>query len=88
MSYDNTNKGVLFPNKYKKQPNHPDYTGTINLDGVEKQVAGWVKKSQSGGSFLSLSLSEPKEKKAPSTGKANFDPNDVDMNTDSSDLPF
>jgi len=59
MEYDNTNKGVLFLNKNKKQPNHPDYTGNLNVDGEDFSLAGWTKTSKNGTKFLSVSISPP-----------------------------
>jgi|DEB19_MinimDraft_2_1074335.scaffolds.fasta_scaffold86653_1 hypothetical protein len=55
--YDNTNRGVLFVND-RKEPgsNKPDRTGTLNVDGVEYFLDGWIKKSQAGASFLSVSV--------------------------------
>lgn len=55
--YDNTNRGVLFVND-RKEPgsNKPDRTGTLNVDGVEYFLDGWIKKSQAGVSFLSVSV--------------------------------
>ena len=60
MEYDNTNRGVLFVNNRKENENQPDYTGNINVDGVEYWLSGWKKKSKSGSSFLSVSVN-PKE---------------------------
>jgi hypothetical protein len=56
-NYDNTNSGVLFTHA-KKADNHPDYKGKINVNGVEFDLAGWVKQGKSG-QFLSLKVSEP-----------------------------
>ena len=55
--YDNTNRGVLFVND-RKEPgsNKPDRTGTLNVDGVEYFLDGWIKKSQAGVPFLSVSV--------------------------------
>lgn len=67
-NYDNTNRGALFRNK-KKQPgdNRPDYTGKIDIDGVEHFISGWVKKSRAGESYLSLArqTEPPQAKPAP-----------------------
>ena len=41
--YDNTNRGVLFRNHKKEQPNQPDHTGNINIDGKEYWLSAWVK---------------------------------------------
>ncbi len=56
--YDNTNKGVLFKNDNAGEK-RPDYKGTINIDGVEKDLAAWVRVSKKDGSkFMSVSVSE------------------------------
>lgn len=54
--YDNTNRGVLFVNQ-KKSDKSPDYSGTLNVAGVEMNLAGWKKQSKKGTTFLSLNLS-------------------------------
>lgn len=89
--YDNTNRGVLFKNDRKDQDKHPDYTGTLNVDGVEYWLSAWIKSGQKG-KFMSLSV-KPKEEKRKadpiSTGrplrKQSIIPND-DMDGDS--IPF
>lgn len=62
--FDNTNRGVLFVND-KKEPGDkkPDRTGSLNVDGVEYFIDGWLRKSQAGATFLSLSVKR-KEKQA------------------------
>lgn len=60
--YDNTNTGVLFKSKEQKTDKHPGYSGTVNVDGKEYWLAGWVKESKQGERFFSLAL-KPKEKK-------------------------
>lgn len=55
--YDNTNRGALFVNDRKTTPNHPDYKGSINSDGVEYWASAWIKTPAAGGAkFLSISL--------------------------------
>jgi hypothetical protein len=62
MSYDNTNTGAIFKND-KKADNHPDYKGKINVDGVDKEIALWVKTSKDGTKqFFSAKISEPFKK--------------------------
>ena len=61
MSYDNTNKGSLFKNDRKEAANHPDYKGSINVEGTEYWASGWIKTAgphakNPGSKFLSLSL--------------------------------
>lgn len=54
--YDNTNRGALFKNKRKESDNHPDVTGTLNVEGVEYWVSAWTKTGKSGERFQSLSV--------------------------------
>lgn len=75
------NSGALFRNNKKQEGDKlPDYNGTIKVNGVEKQIAGWVRQGAKG-SFLSLKISEPYKK--PLEAKV------VKTKTeDSDDLPF
>jgi len=54
--YDNTNSGTFFVNDRKEKPNHPDYSGKINVEGKEYYLKGWKKTAKSGTNFLSLAL--------------------------------
>ena len=57
MAYDNTNRGVLFVNEKKEDGDKkPDRTGSLNVDGVEYFLDGWIKKSESGKTFMSVSV--------------------------------
>ena len=55
--YDNTNSGALFKND-GKQGNQPDYRGPLNVGGKDFEVSAWIKKSQAGKSFMSMSIQE------------------------------
>ena len=92
MSYDNTNRGVLFKNDRKEKDTHPDYNGSINADGVEYWLSAWMKEGAKG-KFMSFSLT-PKEqtqtaaqavKQAPPQRQQQAAPVVLD---DDSDIPF
>jgi len=51
--YDNTNTGSIFKNKKKETEKHPDYTGTINIEGVEYWQSVWLKTSKAGEKYFS-----------------------------------
>ena len=59
MGYDNTNRGVLFPNDRKETDKHPDFKGSINVEGREYWLSGWKKQGKKG-PLVSLSV-QPKE---------------------------
>lgn len=44
MSYDNTNKGSIWRNDRKQTDKHPDFNGTLNVEGVEYWVSAWKRK--------------------------------------------
>jgi hypothetical protein len=56
--YDDTNRGTLFTNDRKEEEKHPDYTGSLNVGGVEYRISGWKRTSKAGAKFLSLSVRE------------------------------
>ena len=60
MEYDNTNRGAIFKNENKTKETQPDYRGTINVDGQEKQIALWIKTSKDETKqFFSAQISAP-----------------------------
>lgn len=63
MAFDTTNRGVLFRNENKKTDKHPDYSGSLNADGVDYFFDAWIKVAESGRKFMSVSI-KPKEKQA------------------------
>ena len=63
--YDNTNRGALFANNRKERNSQPDRTGSLNVDGVEYFIDGWLKKSRDGNQFLSLSVKRKDKQPAP-----------------------
>ena len=70
QTYDNTNSGAIFKNKYKESDKHPDLTGPLNVDGVEYQVAAWSNENDRQGKYLSLKISKKEEKVATATSSS------------------
>ena len=86
--YSNENKGAIWGNKKKTTDNHPDYTGSLNVDGVEYWVSGWKRKPSAKPNAHAMSIAiTPKEGAANSFKKEQSAPaqsqDDFDM-----DIPF
>ncbi|WP_373031634.1 hypothetical protein [Sulfurovum sp.] len=63
MEYDNEKSGVLFKNDSDNEK-APYYKGKIQIEGVEYELAAWVREAKSSGNkFLSLSAQLPFEKR-------------------------
>jgi uncharacterized protein (DUF736 family) len=72
--YDNTNRGVLFPNDKEGNDKRPDFTGTVNVDGRELRLAAWAAESKTGTKYLQLRVSEKDNGAAKSApAKSDFD---------------
>jgi uncharacterized protein (DUF736 family) len=92
MAYDNTNRGALFKNERKEKETQPDYTGSLNVGGVEFFLDAWLKTADSGRKFMSVSVKRKDKQpeaaapsappaRAPQRPKTGFD----DM---ADDIPF
>lgn len=79
-NYDNTNRGVLFKNDEKRSDKSPDYSGNLNVDGVEFFLDAWVKEAQTGRKFMSVSVKvkdkqpQPQRAAPPSRARRDDDP--------------
>ena len=78
MSYDNTNKVVIFKNNKKEKETQPDYTGTVNVEGKDYSVSLWIKEGKAG-KFFSGKIQEPFKKMENTSDK---------IRNESSGMPF
>jgi hypothetical protein len=65
--------GSLFVNDKKKGENDPDFTGSVNVDGVEYRLSGWKKTAKTGAKFLSLGIRAKDEARSSKIPAPNFD---------------
>jgi uncharacterized protein (DUF736 family) len=65
--------GSLFVNDKKKSENGPDYTGSMNVEGVEYRLSGWKKTAKTGTKFLSLSVQAKVEARTAKTSAHDFE---------------
>jgi hypothetical protein len=49
MAYDNTNSGMIARNENRKTDNHPEFSGSLNVEGVDYWVSAWVNEGKPGG---------------------------------------
>jgi uncharacterized protein (DUF736 family) len=80
-NYDNTNSGVLFKNDKKGNEKAPDYKGKVNIEGKDKDIAGWIREGKSG-KFISIKISDMMKKDNV------FDNKPKTVFDDKTDLPF
>lgn len=74
--YDNTNRGIFGRNDRKTLDTHPDFSGSINVEGKEYWLSGWIKERKDGsGRFFSLTVKPKDAAAAPrqSAAKADLD---------------
>ena len=63
--YDNTNRGAIWKNDRKEKDTHPDFKGSLNVEGKDYWVSAWKKKEGANPQSPALSFSiQPKEEKA------------------------
>ncbi len=99
--YDNTNRGSIWKNDEKETDKHPDFKGSLDVNGVQYWVSAWKRKEGASPKAPALSFSvKPKDvqpqqsisqrampKRDPiSSGRQNILPDDDDMGGDA--IPF
>jgi hypothetical protein len=67
MEYDNTNRGAIFRADKVKDTDR-DYSGSLDVSGVQHWVSGYVKVSKAGKKYLALTI-KPKAAPAPDKSK-------------------
>lgn len=79
------NSGSLFKNTEKKSDNHPDYSGSLNIEGVTYRIAAWAKDGAKG-KFLSIAASIPLSNQG--AAKTQEQPQKEKVAIDPDELPF
>jgi hypothetical protein len=65
MPHDNTNRGAIWKNRDKKEDKHPDFKGSLNVNGVDYWVSAWKRKDDAPNNQPALSFSiKPKDEQA------------------------
>ena len=80
-NYDNSNRGQIWKNDRKTTDKHPDFNGTINVDGKEYWLSAWKRRDDANPKAPVLSFSV----QAKDVPKQQPTPN---LNEDFDDAPF
>lgn len=78
------NTGTIFRNSFKKSDKHPDWRGTLNVDGKVYEISLWGKEVN-GKEILSASIQEPYKKENKVT---NEPPTLKEQKQEDDNLPF
>jgi hypothetical protein len=70
----NQNTIAIFKNADKKSEKSPDYSGSLEINGVKYRTALWLKQSKSGTAFLGGLVELAEEKQAPTAAKPAYQP--------------
>lgn len=73
MNYDNTNRGSIWKNDRKEKDTHPDFTGTLNVEGVEYFFDAWKRKPDAKPTAPALTFSVKRKDKQPNLTAASVD---------------
>lgn len=89
-TYNNDNTGLLARNDRKEKDTHPDFRGSINVEGVDYWLSGWIKVGKEGGKlagkkFFSLSL---ERKESDRSASAPSRTPSVKQRVEENDVPF
>jgi uncharacterized protein (DUF736 family) len=64
MAYEQKDgTGSLFRADKGDNPKRPDYKGSITINGVELELAAWIREAKSGVKYMSL-MAKPKQERA------------------------
>jgi len=62
--YSNENSGALFKNDKGGVDTRPDYKGPINVNGVDMDIAAWLRVDKNGKKYMSLKIGPKRETSA------------------------
>lgn len=88
--FDNTNRGSIWKNDKKETEKHPDFTGSLNVGGVEYWVSAWKRKPDANpkAPALSFSVKRKDEAKKPSAPQSTAPSGNQNDEFFDDDLPF
>jgi hypothetical protein len=77
--FDNTNRGQIWRNEKKTTDSHPDFTGSLNVNGVDFWISAWKRRPDAPEKAPALSFSiKAKEDAKPAAKPASPPPGNFD----------
>ena len=91
--YDNTNSGMLARNKNRSTDKHPEYTGSLNVEGVDYWVSAWVQTGRQGSKlegekFFSFKINRKEQAARAFTGSGSASRFPSGSSIHEDDIPF
>ena len=87
--YDNTNRGSIWGNDKKEKDTHPDFKGSINVEGVEYWLSAWKRKPDANPKAPALSFSiQRKDSDSRNSNDPFADSPKPSQDFDDSSIPF
>jgi hypothetical protein len=83
--FDQTNRGSIWKNERKSTDKHPDFTGSLNVDGKEYWVSAWKRRDGAHPKAPALSFSIQKKDGVKPIKQMNRNSRSSDMNDE---IPF
>lgn len=96
MAYDNTNSGMMARNERRTTDKHPEFSGSINVEGTDYWLSAWVNEGKPGGKlegkkYFSIKINR-KESQTPASGGGGGGVQRMERpsygNIESDDIPF
>jgi hypothetical protein len=88
QEYDNENRGSIWKNDKKETEKHPDFTGSLNVNGQEFWVSAWKRRPDQSDKAPALSFSiKAKDGQSVSVQPKTARPNEQ-INEDEDLIPF
>jgi uncharacterized protein (DUF736 family) len=84
--FDNTNRGMAMVNDKKTEDKHPDWNGSLNVEGTDYWLSIWKKTSKAGKPYMSISIRQKQEQTRQSSQPTRKAPPAKDLPDD--DIPW
>ena len=91
MNYDNTNRGSIWKTDRKEKDTQPDFTGSLNVEGVEYFFDAWKRKPDAKPTTPALTFSIKRKDKQPNQARQQPSQADKPVTADDfadDDIPF